>query len=113
MERARAPTCRGICSVRASRVILQDEMRITLPQFLVASCLALTAAMAPAQTAPAFEVASIRPAAEPHRAKVAAGIQAGQMPKIGAHIDAAKAEYTYVALKELIVLAYKVKPYQI
>jgi uncharacterized protein (TIGR03435 family) len=88
-------------------------MRITLPQFLVASCLALTAAMAPAQTAPTFEVASIRPAAELDMAKVAAGIQAGQMPKIGAHIDAAKAEYTYVALKELIALAYKVKPYQI
>ena len=79
----------------------------------VAACLALTAAAALAQTSPAFEVASIRPAAPLDMAKVVAGIQAGQMPKIGPHVDGARAEYTYMALKELIVLAYKVKPFQI
>ena len=88
-------------------------MRKTLRRFTVTSCLALTATVALAQTTPTFEVASIRPAAPLDMAKVAAGIQAGQMPKIGAHIDAARAEYTYMALKELIVLAYKVKPFQI
>ena len=45
--------------------------------------------------------------------KIAAGIQNGQMPKIGAHVDAARAEYTYMSLKDLIVTAYKVKPYQV
>ena len=76
-------------------------------------CLALTAIAALAQTGPTFEVASIKPAAPLDMMKIAAGIQNGQMPKIGAHVDAARAEYTYMALKELIVMAYKVKPYQI
>jgi len=76
-------------------------------------CLALAAIAAFAQTANTFEVASIKPAAPLDMVKIAAGIQNGQMPKIGAHVDAARAEYTYMALKELIVTAYKVKPYQI
>jgi uncharacterized protein (TIGR03435 family) len=76
-------------------------------------CLALTAIVALAQTAPTFEVASIKPAAPLDMAKMAASIQAGQMPKIGAHVDAARAEYIYMSLKDLIVTAYKVKPYQI
>jgi uncharacterized protein (TIGR03435 family) len=45
--------------------------------------------------------------------KVAAEIQAGRMPKVGQHIDGARAEYTYLALRDLIVLAYKVKPFQV
>ena len=78
-----------------------------------ASCVALTVASALAQTGLTFEVATIKPAAPLDRMKIAAGIQAGQMPKIGPHIDRARAEYTYMALKDLIALAYKVKPYQI
>src|ERR1035438_6381784 len=74
---------------------------------------ALTAIAALAQTAPTFEVASIKPAAPLDMMKVAADVQAGHMPKVGPHVDAARAEYTYMALKELIVTAYKVKPYQI
>jgi uncharacterized protein (TIGR03435 family) len=73
----------------------------------------LTAIVALAQTAPTFEVASVKPAAPIDMAKMAQSIQSGQMPKIGAHIDGARAEYTWMALKELIVMAYKVKPYQI
>jgi uncharacterized protein (TIGR03435 family) len=75
--------------------------------------LALTAIAAFAQTKPAFEVASIKPAAPIDMAKMAAAIQNGQMPKIGAHVDANRAEYTYLDLKSLISLAYHVKPYQI
>jgi uncharacterized protein (TIGR03435 family) len=86
-------------------------MRKNLQKLTV--CLAFTAIAALAQTAPTFEVASIKPAAPLDPVKIAAGIQAGQMPKIGPHVDAARAEYTYMALKDLIVLAYKVKPYQI
>lgn len=92
-------------------VKVEDKMRNTLRRFTV--CLAFTAIAALAQTAPTFEVASIKPAAPLDMMKVAAEIQAGHMPKIGAHVDAARAEYTYMALKELIVTAYKVKPYQI
>ena len=73
----------------------------------------VTAVTGVAQTAPTFEVATIKPAAPLDRMKMAAAIQAGQMPKIGPHVDRSRAEYTYMALKDLISLAYKVKPYQI
>ena len=76
-------------------------------------CLALTAIAAFAQTKPAFEVASIKPAQPLDMAKMMAAVQNGQMPKIGAHVDADRAEYTYLDLKSLISLAYAVKPYQI
>ena len=72
-----------------------------------------TALAALAQTAPTFEVATIKPAAPLDRMKMAAAIQAGQMPKIGPHVDRSRAEYTFMSLKDLISLAYQVKPYQI
>jgi uncharacterized protein (TIGR03435 family) len=81
--------------------------------FKLGAWVALAAAMAFAQTKPTFEVASIKPSAPLDMAKVAAGIQSGQMPRVGPRVDGARAEYIYMALKELIVLAYKVKPYQI
>ena len=61
----------------------------------------------------AFEVASIRPAAPLDVAKIMAAVQAGESPKIGPHVDAERAEYTYMALRDLIALAYGVKPYQV
>src|SRR6476661_5628249 len=73
----------------------------------------LTSVAALAQTAPTFEVATIKPSAPLDRMKIAAGIQAGQMPKLGPHVDRSRAEYTYMAIRDLIVLAYSVKPYQI
>jgi len=82
-----------------------------LRSLIVCGVLSIGAALA--QTGPTFEVATIKPAAPLDRMKIAAGIQAGQMPKIGPHVDRARAEYTYMALKDLIALAYKVKPYQI
>jgi uncharacterized protein (TIGR03435 family) len=60
-----------------------------------------------------FEVATVKPAAPLDLAKMAADMQAGRMPKIGAHVDAARAEYNYLSLKELIANAYKVKGYQV
>ena len=61
-----------------------------------------------------FEVASVKPAAPLDMQKLAAAIrQGGEMPKLGPHVDGAQAEYTYMALRDLIVLAYKVKPFQI
>jgi uncharacterized protein (TIGR03435 family) len=71
------------------------------------------AAAAIAQTAPTFEVATIKPSAPLDRMKLAAGIQAGHMPKLGPRIDRARAEYLYMSIRDLIVLAYSVKPYQI
>jgi len=69
--------------------------------------------VAPAQTKPAFEVASIKPVAPLDRATLLARIQNGETPRLGPRVDGARAEYIYMALKDLIVLAYKVKPNQI
>jgi uncharacterized protein (TIGR03435 family) len=80
----------------------------------LAISLALTAAAAFAQSAPlTFEVASIKPAAPLDQAKMAAAMQRGEMPKIGPHVEGSRAEYTFMALRDLIVMAYKVKPYQV
>ncbi len=62
---------------------------------------------------PAFEVASVRPSAPLDMQKLAAQIQAGSMPRMGAHVDAARAEYDYMSLKDLVANAYKVKAYQV
>jgi uncharacterized protein (TIGR03435 family) len=76
----------------------------------------LAAGVSFGQTAPgklAFEVASVRPSAPLDLAKLAAQIQAGKMPRFGAHVDASRAEYDYMSLKDLIANAYDVKAYQI
>ncbi|MFP5209113.1 MAG: TIGR03435 family protein [Acidobacteriota bacterium] len=69
-----------------------------------------------AQTTPgklAFEVATVRPSAPLDMQKLAAEIQAGKMPRLGAHVDAARAEYFYFPLRNLIAYAYNVKAYQV
>jgi uncharacterized protein (TIGR03435 family) len=68
------------------------------------------AAATPALT---FDVASVKPAAPLDQAKLQADIKEGKMPKFGQQLDGARAEYHFTSLKELIVYAYKVKPYQI
>lgn len=61
-----------------------------------------------------FDVASVRPSAPLDMAKLAAQVvQSGKMPSFGAHVDASRATYTYMTLKELIANAYGVKDYQI
>ncbi len=68
------------------------------------------------QTAPsavAFEVATVKPSPPLDMAKLAADIRAGKMPRLGPHVSASQAEYTYMPIKELIAIAYKVKAYQI
>ncbi|MGA2272876.1 MAG: TIGR03435 family protein [Bryobacteraceae bacterium] len=89
-----------------------EYMRKVLRRFTVVSCLAWAAAVAPAQTKPTFEVASIKPTAL-DMAKLMAEIQNGKMPRLGPRVDGARAEYIFMALKDLIALAYNVKPYQI
>jgi uncharacterized protein (TIGR03435 family) len=76
-------------------------------------CLALTAIAAFAQTKPAFEVATIKPAAPLDQAKMIAAMQAGGKMPVGANIGTSQAEYIYMDLKSLIARAYTVKPYQI
>jgi uncharacterized protein (TIGR03435 family) len=89
-----------------------NDMRKVLRRFTVVWCLAWAVAVAPAQTKPTFEVASVKPTAL-DMAKLMAGVQNGEMPRVGPRVDGARAEYIFMALKDLISLAYKVKPYQI
>jgi uncharacterized protein (TIGR03435 family) len=82
--------------------------------FAVGLLLAATASFG--QTAPGtptFEVATVKPSPTPDMAKVWAEVRAGKMPRFGAHVDAARAEYIFMSLKDLIAAAYKVKLYQI
>jgi len=85
----------------------------SLRRFKVVFCLALAVAVAPAQTKPRFEVASIKPAAPLDRAKLLAEIQNGATPRLGPRVDGARAEYIYMTVADLIVLAYNVKSDQI
>ena len=94
----------------------------TVLTFVAGALLASGAALAqtaPNQPAPAqparlaFEVASIKLAAPLDLAKVAQSVAQGQMPRLGPHVDGARAEYRYMSLRELMVLAYKVQPNQI
>ena len=81
-----------------------------------ASALLFATGLAFGQTAPAkltFDVASVRMSAALDPVKVQADMQAGKMPKFGPRIDASRAEYNYMSLKELIANAYGVKLYQV
>ena len=73
----------------------------------------LAAPAASAQTKPAFEVATIKPAPPMDMAKVAAVLQAGGKMPIGANVEFLRAEYLYLDLRSLMTYAYGVKPYQI
>ena len=61
---------------------------------------------------PTFEVATVKPSAL-DVAKLAQQMQSGQAPTIGAHVDKARAQYTFMSLKELIATAYSLKAFQI
>jgi uncharacterized protein (TIGR03435 family) len=83
----------------------------TLRKFSIG--LAFTAIAAFAQTKPAFEVATVKPAATLDPAKIMAAMQGGGKLPVGASVDAHRAEYLYLDLKTLVCYAYGVKPYQI
>ena len=86
-----------------------------MPRILrkVTICLALMGMAAFAQTKPAFEVATIKPAPPMDPVKIAAALQAGGKMPVGANVDSHRAEYLYLDLRSLITYAYGVKPYQI
>jgi uncharacterized protein (TIGR03435 family) len=66
-----------------------------------------------AQQKPAFEVASVRPAAPLDQAKIAALVKSGGKLPVGPHVDSRRAEYLYMDLRNLIEVAWGVRPYQI
>jgi uncharacterized protein (TIGR03435 family) len=61
----------------------------------------------------AFDVATIKPSAPLDRAKLAADLQAGKIPRLGPHVSASRAEYIYMPLRDIIALAYSMKNYQV
>jgi uncharacterized protein (TIGR03435 family) len=63
------------------------------------------------EAAPAFEVATIRPA--PPFADILAQIQTGKQPRIGVMMDGARVNIGFQSLSDLIRIAYRVKPYQV
>jgi uncharacterized protein (TIGR03435 family) len=65
-----------------------------------------------AASGPTFEVATVKPSAL-DVAKLAQQMQSGEAPTIGAHVDKARAQYTFMSLKELIATAYNLKAFQI
>lgn len=60
-----------------------------------------------------FEVATVKPAAQPDMGQMVVAVQAGKTPRLGPHVMADRAEYYYMSLKDLIALAYNMKSYQI
>src|ERR1035441_5524115 len=77
----------------------------------IAAGLALAACAALGQTpaaAPAFEVASVKPAA-PLDANL---VMSGKM-HVGMRTDGARVDIGFLSLADLIRIAYRVKPYQI
>ena len=61
----------------------------------------------------AFDVATIRPSPPPDPAKIRAEIQAGRLPRVGPHVNASRAEYINMNLKDLIALAWNLRGYQV
>lgn len=91
-------------------------MRIGFVFAMVAIVLA-GAGVADGQTAapaagPAFEVASVRPAAQIDQAVIFAGLRAGKRPE-EMHIETDRATFKYMSLKQLIAYGYKVRAYQV
>jgi uncharacterized protein (TIGR03435 family) len=62
---------------------------------------------------PEFDVASVRPSETLDPGKMMAMVQAGKMPRFGAHVEGLRAEYMRMSLKQLIANAFEVKEYQV
>lgn len=88
-------------------------MKSSVRLSIIALVLAATSAFGQSRPTLAFEVATIKPAAPLNMQQMAADIQAGHMPKLGPQINAGRAEYTYMTVKDLVALAYNVKAFQI
>jgi uncharacterized protein (TIGR03435 family) len=71
----------------------------------------------PATAAPTgaleFDVATVKPSPPLDMDKLRADMQAGKQPRFGPHVDAARAEYIYMTLQQLIAIAYHVKDYEV
>ena len=55
-----------------------------------------------------FDAATVKPSPPLDVQKMAADMQAGKMPNLGARVEGRRAQYIYMSLKELIAEAYKI-----
>ena len=103
--------------MKRSSILLLHLVPILLFAFLsAAGSHPLAAQSSSAQPAPpkfTFDVATIRPSPPPDPAKIRAEIQAGRMPRVGPHVNASRAEYINMNLKDLIALAWNLRGYQV
>jgi uncharacterized protein (TIGR03435 family) len=60
-----------------------------------------------------FDVATIKLSPPLDMGKLRADMQAGRTPRFGPHVDAARAEYIYMTLTQLIAIAWHTKEYEI
>jgi uncharacterized protein (TIGR03435 family) len=82
-------------------------------RIILAALPAMATALAFAQSQPAFEVATVRPAEPLNFAKIAALRESGGQLPLGPHVDAIRALYTNMTLRELAANAWSVKPDQV
>ncbi len=93
--------------------IAMGQVVVTIPTPTASAATTAPTAASSAASDLTFDVASVRPSAPLDMAKLMADMQAGKMPNVGMHINGLRAEYNYLSLKDLIMVAYKVKTYQI
>jgi uncharacterized protein (TIGR03435 family) len=94
-----------------------SECRLTTPARAAAIGLLLlggatfgqTAVAHPVTDALTFDVATVRPTGL-DRQKFAAAMQAGRTPRMGPRVDGLRAEYSYMTLRALVAIAYKMRP---
>ncbi len=88
-------------------------MKKPLLSLIAGLCLAAGAAFGQASPAPKFEVASVKASPLDLLQLAQQAASGGTLPKMGPSVDGARADYRFMSLKELIVAAYKVKPFQV
>ncbi|HLG95269.1 MAG TPA: TIGR03435 family protein [Bryobacteraceae bacterium] len=82
--------------------------RLELRTIALGLALASRIIFAQPPAAPSFEVASIKPATMPTPGEAAAGKM-----HVGLNIDAQRVDIGFFSLRDLIMVAYRVKPYQV
>ena len=96
---------------------MRDRARLSFVAGLLLASAAAFGQVVPAAPAATgtltFDVASVKLSPPLDMQKLASDMQAGKMPNFGMHLDGLRAEYNYMSLKELVVAAYKAKPYEV
>ena len=93
-------------------IVRHSILKSTVPCVITALFFTVGVGFGQSTAGPTFEVATVKPSALDVQ-KLAMQMQSGQMPAIGARVDRARAQYTFMTIKDLIATAYNLKPFQI